>query len=280
MIGREDERRFRPDAGLSQASSPPPPAPVCAVPSQEPVHADSAKDLVRPFTSVICRPQFPAGQQFGVDRRDLRQHRLGLLAPAQVAAHHPGQRGGHVPRPAAAGRARGEVGIRAVRRAGPRTGSRAGRTGAPARSARRPAPVPRRRAGLPPHGGGPAAGGWTAPGDRSCVHSSTRECREKEFRSTTAKRTSQRAELGQALSRQPARQRRLTPVGPRLRQRYLAADTAGADEHGVCPAALHIQDLEPLPVQRMKRMGDNYETRRVTGRRGTCHAPLRVAVGL
>jgi len=64
-------------------------------------------------------------------------------------------------------------------------------------------------------------------------------------------------------------QRRLAPVGPRLRQRDLAADTARADEHRVRPAALHIQDLKPLPVQRVERMGDNHKTRRVTGQRGT-----------
>src|SRR5207244_6747133 len=82
-----------------------------------------------------------------------------------------------------------------------------------------------------------------------------------------------RVEPGQALGRQPAAHRRLAPVGPRLRQRDLPADTARADEHRVRPAALHIQDLKPLPVQRVERMGDNHETRRVTGRRGTMPPP-------
>src|SRR5213078_1846525 len=91
--------------------------------------------------------------------------------------------------------------------------------------------------------------------------------------STTAKGTGKRVEPGQALGRQPAAHRRLAPVGPRLRQRDLPADTARADEHRVRPAALHIQDLKPLPVQRMERMSDNHETRRVTGRRGTMPPP-------
>src|SRR5438477_514282 len=80
-------------------------------------------------------PQLSAGQQLGIDRRDLRQHRLDLGPPAQVTAHHPGQRGRHVPGPATAGRARGEVGIRAVRLA-----VRAPAAGPPA-----PAPLPVQR---------------------------------------------------------------------------------------------------------------------------------------
>src|SRR5262249_49563090 len=91
--------------------------------------------------------------------------------------------------------------------------------------------------------------------------------------STTTKRPGKRVEPGQPPSRKPPSQRRLTPIGPRLRQRDLAADTAGADEHRVRPAALHIQDLQPLPVQRMERVSDNYKTRRITGRRGTMPPP-------
>ena len=57
-----------------------------------------------------------------------------------------------------------------------------------------------------------------------------------------------RFEPGQALSRQPVRQRRLAPVGPRLRHRDLAADAARDHEHHVGPAALGIQHLQPLPL--------------------------------
>ena len=40
------------------------------------------------------------GQQLGVDRRDLREQLLDLLAVAQVPAHHPGQGRRDVPQPA------------------------------------------------------------------------------------------------------------------------------------------------------------------------------------
>src|SRR6185437_15910397 len=212
-------------------------------------------------------------QQLGVDRRDLRQHRLGLLAPAQVTAHHPGQGRRHVPRPAPAGRARDEIGIRAVRLA-----------------VRAPAARPAAPADLLGQGTGQHLLDIAEPGRRRsatgqqladgqalkivlvCIHH-TRECREQESRSTTTQGTSKRVEPGQPFSRQPASQWRLTPVSPRLRQRDLAADTARAYEHRVRPAALHIQDLKPLPVQRMKRMSDNHETRKVTGQRGTMPPP-------
>ena len=49
-----------------------------------------------------------------------------------------------------------------------------------------------------------------------------------------------------------ARPGRLTPVGPRLRQRHLPAEPACADEYRGRPAALGIQDLQPLPVQRVE----------------------------
>ena len=55
-----------------------------------------------------------------------------------------------------------------------------------------------------------------------------------------------RVEPGQALSRQPVSQRRLAPVGPRLRHRDLAADAARAHEHHADPAAPGIQHLQPL----------------------------------
>ena len=191
------------------------------------------------------------------------------VAPAQVTAHHPGQRSRHIPGPATAGRARGEVGIRAVRFAAlaPAAGP-----AAPARLlGQRPgqhllhvAEPGRRRAAA----GQQLAGGQPLQIILVCIHH-TRECREQGSRSTTAKRPGKRVEPGQALGRQPAGHRRVTPVGPCLRQRDLAADTARADEHRVCPAALHIQDLKPLPVHRVERMSDNHETRRVTGRRGT-----------
>ena len=74
-----------------------------------------------------------------------------------------------------------------------------------------------------------------------------------------------RFEFGQPLGRQPAAQRRLTPVGPRLRQRDLPADAARANEHCARPAAPGIQDLQPLAGQRVERMSDNDETRRTTG---------------
>src|SRR5208283_68774 len=60
---------------------------------------------------------------------------------------------------------------------------------------------------------------------------------------------------------------------PRLRQRDLAADAARAHENRVRATALHIQDLKPLPVQRMERVSDNYRTRRITGNNGTMPCP-------
>src|SRR6516225_549012 len=217
---------------------------------------------------ILCSP-FTAASQRADGHVGQRRHRLGLLASVQVAAHYSGQGRRHIPCPAAAGRAGGEVGIRAVRLAvlAPAAGP-----AAPARLlGQRPrqhllhvAEPGRRRAAASQQ----LAGGQVPEIILVCTYH-TRECREQKPLSTTAKRTSQRVELGQAFGRQPAGQRRLAPVGPRLRQRDLTADTARADEHRVRPAALHIQDLEPLPVQRVERMGDDHETRRITGRRGT-----------
>jgi len=110
----------------------------------------------------------------------------------------------------------------------------------------------------------------------------TRVCSCQARQSTTLEIARQRVEFGQPLGRQPVRQRLLAPVGPCLRQRDLPAEPARADEHRVRPAALGIQDLQPLPVQRVERISDNHETRRVTGQRGTMplqrhgHRGLRV----
>src|SRR5580693_6047137 len=53
---------------------------------------------------------------------------------------------------------------------------------------------------------------------------------------------------GQPLSRQPVRQRRLTPVRPRLQQRDRPVDTTPADENHAVITALGEQDLQPLPA--------------------------------
>lgn len=86
--------------------------------------------------------------------------------------------------------------------------------------------------------------------------------------STTAHVPRQRVELCQALSRQPPLSRGLAAVSPRLRQRDLPADPARAHEDRVPAAALGVENLQPLALQRMKRVSDDYETRRITGRPG------------
>jgi hypothetical protein len=59
--------------------------------------------------------QFSPGQQLGIDRRDLREQLLDLLAVAQVPAHHLGQGRRDVPQPAPGRGLRDKEGIRAVR---------------------------------------------------------------------------------------------------------------------------------------------------------------------
>ena len=119
------------------------------------------------------------------------------VAPAQVTAHHPGQRGRHVPGPATAGRARGEVGIRAVRLA-----VRAPAAGPPA-----PAPLLGQRPGqhlldVAEPGRRRAAAGQQLAGGQApeiilvCTHH-TRGCRE------TGRRVNDREGNGQACRARP-----------------------------------------------------------------------------
>jgi hypothetical protein len=69
------------------------------------------------------------------------------------------------------------------------------------------------------------------------------------------------------------RPRRIAPVGPRLRQRDLPADSPGAHEYPAGAAALDEQNLQTPPVQWMERMGDNGETQIVTARSVTMPPP-------
>src|SRR5206468_6308284 len=101
----------------------------------------------------------------------------------------------------------------------------------------------------------------------------TRVCRHQARQSTTLKIARQHVELGQPPSRQPVSHRRLAAVSPHLRQRDLPADAAGAHEYRVRPTALHIQDLKPLPPERMERVRDDNETQEITGRYGTMPPP-------
>ena len=69
------------------------------------------------------------------------------------------------------------------------------------------------------------------------------------------------------------RQRQLTPVRPRLRQRDRPVDTTPADEHHPVITALGEQDLQPLPAQGMERVGDYDETQTIIGLYGTMPPP-------
>jgi hypothetical protein len=82
-----------------------------------------------------------------------------------------------------------------------------------------------------------------------------------------------RGERGQTRHRQPMLRRRPTPIGPRLRHRNLATDTAGTHEYRVPGPALEVKNLQPLPDQRVERMSDDNETQIITGRRGTMPPP-------
>ena len=82
-----------------------------------------------------------------------------------------------------------------------------------------------------------------------------------------------RGERGQTRHRQPMLRRWLTTIGPRLRHRDLATDTAGTHEYRVPGPALDVENLQPLPDQRVERMSDDNETQIVTGRRGTMPPP-------
>jgi hypothetical protein len=82
-----------------------------------------------------------------------------------------------------------------------------------------------------------------------------------------------RGERGQTRHRQPMLPRWHTPIGPRLRHRNLATDTAGTHEYRVPGPALEVENLQPLPDQRVERMSDDNETQIITGRRGTMPPP-------
>ena len=225
-------------------------------------------------------PQLPPGQQLGVDRRDLRQHRLDLLAPGQAA---------HAPPPPAprahtstapdqppAGRSR-HTG-RAVRRSAQR---QPGLAAAPGLLHQRPgqhllhvAQPRRQRDAVAPA----APASTTAKIVLVYIHH-TRVSRDLARQSTTLDRACRREQLGQPLDRQPMRPRRLATIGPRPRQRDLTTDTAGAHEHRVPGPTLDEQHLQPLPDQRMERMRDDNKTQIVTGRRGTMPPPSEFLVG-
>ena len=129
------------------------------------------------------------------------------LAPPQVVAHRPGQGRRHVPRPAPAGRARGEVGIRAVRL--PVRAPAAG-PAAPARLlGQRPGQhlLHVAEPGRQLRGAGPAAAASDRPPEIVLVlhssHKSMPLISHHDQRPCDA--TDQRVEFGQPLGRQPAR---------------------------------------------------------------------------
>src|SRR6478736_4513590 len=66
---------------------------------------------------------------------------------------------------------------------------------------------------------------------------------------------------------------RVTAVSPRQRHRNLATDTAGTHEYRVPGPALEVENLQPLPDQRVERMSDDNETQIITGRRDTMPPP-------
>src|SRR5271168_2691682 len=65
----------------------------------------------------------------------------------------------------------------------------------------------------------------------------------------------------------------LTTIGPRLRHRDLATNTAGTHQYRVPGPALDVENLQPLPDQRVERMSDDNETQIITGQRGTMPPP-------
>src|SRR6266566_5248451 len=67
--------------------------------------------------------------------------------------------------------------------------------------------------------------------------------------------------------------RRVPPALPPTAD--VPAEPARADEHHRARPALSEQDLQPLTRQRMERMGDDNETRRITGRCGALPPPWR-----
>lgn len=71
----------------------------------------------------------------------------------------------------------------------------------------------------------------------------------------------------------PVPPRRLDPVGPRPGHRHLPVRTPGTDEHRVPGPPFDVENLEPLPPQRMERMSAGGETPIITGRCGSMPPP-------
>src|ERR1700682_543591 len=137
----------------------------------------------------------------------------------------------------------------------------------------RPAAAPRRRAGPPSDAAAPATTAWTDSIDRSCVYSSHKMMPASAMSITNSQCACHRGERGQTRHRQSMLRRWLTTIGPRLRHRDLATETAGTHEYRVPGPALDVENLQSLPDQRVERMHDDNETQIITGQRGTMPPP-------
>jgi hypothetical protein len=67
--------------------------------------------------------------------------------------------------------------------------------------------------------------------------------------------------------------RRPPTIGPRPRHRDLTTDTAGTHKHHVPGSPLDVENPQPLPPQRMKRVSDDNKTQIITGQGGSMPPP-------
>ena len=85
------------------------------------------------------------------------------------------------------------------------------------------------------------------------------------------KRSDHDRHLEQHLERQRPLRRHRTAIGRRLIQLHVPPTTAIAHIHTTGGLTTHIQDLEPVPEQRMERMRDHQRTQKPVGR----HSSMR-----
>lgn len=86
-------------------------------------------------------------------------------------------------------------------------------------------------------------------------------------------RIHQNVEFDQPVQTQEIRFRRRPPFGPGNRQRHSNATTRITDQNLAATPTLGIQHLHPLTNQRMKRMGHQHQTRKLSGRTRTMRGP-------
>ena len=102
----------------------------------------------------------------------------------------------------------------------------------------------------------------------------TRVCRLRPPQSTTLERTRQRVERGQPLDREPMPQREAPPRSVHACGNVTwPVPAAGRRPHLGAITTLGEQNLQPLPGQRVERMGDDERSQVILGRCGTMPPP-------